>query len=82
MHDLLFGEQNRWSGSPDAVGTFKEMAGELDLDQVQFDACLDGGKYADRVASDTEEADAEGINSTPTFLINGAKLNGAALVPC
>ena len=77
MHDLLFEEQDRWSGNSDAIGTFKEMAGELDLDQAQFDACLDDGKYADLIASDTEEALAKGLSSTPAFLINGVKLSGA-----
>ena len=77
MHDLLFEGQETWSGNPDAIGTFKEMAGELDLDQSQFDACLDDGEYADRVASDTEEALAVGLSSTPAFLINGVKLSGA-----
>ena len=77
MHDLLFEGQDKWSGNPDAVLIFKEMAGELDLDQAEFDSCLDDGKYADLVTSDTEAGLAEGLSSTPSFLINGMLLAGA-----
>lgn len=77
MHDLLFGAQDQWSGNPGAVATFKEMAGELDLDQDQFDSCLDGGKYADKITADSEEGIAEGVSSTPSFLINDMQLAGA-----
>lgn len=77
MHDLLFEGQDGWSGQPDAVDTFKGMAGELGLDQAQFDACLDDGTYADRVMADYQEGTAEGVQSTPNFLINGASLSGA-----
>ena len=77
MHDLLFEGQDKWSGNSDAVSVFKEMAGELDLDQAEFDACLDDGKYADLVGADAEEGIAAGLSSTPSFLINGMKLSGA-----
>jgi protein-disulfide isomerase len=77
MHDLLFEGQDSWSGSPDAASVFKELAGELDLDQAEFDSCLDDGKHASRVAADTEEALAAGLSSTPAFMINGVKLSGA-----
>ena len=77
MHDLLFEGQETWSGNADAVDTFKEMAGELDLDQAEFDSCLDDGKYADLVSADAQEGIAAGLSSTPSFLINGATLAGA-----
>jgi len=77
MHDLLFEGQESWAGNADAVRTFKEMAGELDLDQAQFDACLDEGKYASLVDSDSEAGLAVGLSSTPSFFINGTKLAGA-----
>ncbi len=77
MHDALFGSQEQWSGQQDAEKTFKELAGDLDLDQAQFDACLDGGTYADAVTADYQEGVGAGISSTPSFLINGAPLTGA-----
>jgi len=77
MHDLLFARQDGWSGQVAALDTFKQMAGELALDQAQFDACLDGGTYAGKVAADQDAGIAAGVSGTPAFLVNGGLLSGA-----
>lgn len=77
MHDAIFDGQDQWAGSPDAEDAFKGMASDLGLDQAQFDACLDDGKYADKVIADYQEGAALGITGTPAFRINGAALSGA-----
>jgi protein-disulfide isomerase len=77
MHDALFEEQGKWSGSPDAEDVFKEIASDLGLDQGQFDACLDESKYADKVLADYQEGAGQGVTGTPAFRINGAAMSGA-----
>ncbi len=77
MHDALFGSQGEWSGQQGAEAVFKELAGELGVDQGQFDACLDDGTYADRVNADYQEGTAEGVTGTPAFRVNGIALSGA-----
>ena len=77
MHDSLFEGQESWSGSQDAVNVFKGLASDLDLDQAQFDACLDDGTYADKVTADYQEGVQEGVSGTPAFRINGIALSGA-----
>jgi protein-disulfide isomerase len=77
MHGKVFESQEQWSGKPDAEDIFKELAAELELDQSQFDTCLDDGLYADRVASDIEEGMGLGVSGTPHFLVNGLELSGA-----
>lgn len=77
MHGKLFESQEQWSGKADADDIFKQLAGQLELDQTQFDACLDDGLYADRVASDLQEGEGLGISGTPHFRINGMDLSGA-----
>lgn len=77
MHGALFESQEQWSGDAGAVERFKDLAGDLGVDQAQFDECLDSDKYADRVTADYQEGAALGINSTPNFRINGAPLSGA-----
>jgi protein-disulfide isomerase len=77
MHELLFDGQADWSGKADAEAQFKAMAAQLGLDQAEFDGCLDGGTYAERVASDQQEGAELGVTGTPGFSINGALLSGA-----
>lgn len=77
MHHLLYERQAEWSGLQGAEATFKGLAGELGLDQTQFDACLDDGTYADRVGADYQEGLAAGVTGTPAFRINGMEFSGA-----
>jgi protein-disulfide isomerase len=77
MHDKLFESQGQWSGNQNAIASFKKMATDLGLDTAQFDACLDDGKYAAKIAADVQEGAAEGVTGTPAFRINGEALSGA-----
>ncbi len=77
MTELLFAQQSAWSGQAGASGMFKQYAGELGLEQAQFDACLDSSKYADRIAADQQDGQAAKVSGTPTFLINGSPMVGA-----
>ena len=47
------------------------------LDVAKFQECLDGKKALDAVKADESEAVALGVNSTPTFFINGRRMSGA-----
>jgi len=77
MHDALFESQTEWSGQQDAESTFKKLAGDLSLDQAQFDACLEAGTHLDRITADYQEGVAAGVTGTPAFRMNGAALSGA-----
>jgi protein-disulfide isomerase len=77
MNDALFANQQQWSGQQNALEVFKQLAGDLGVDQSQFDACLDDGKYASKVSADMQEGIAAGVTGTPAFRINGAALSGA-----
>jgi len=57
--------------------TLKAFAAELKLEPKAFASCLDSGKYASLVQGETTRAQAVGVSSTPTFLINGVPLVGA-----
>jgi len=73
-HDLLFR-----SRSPVAFGVaqLKRYAGDLKLDEQGFGACLDSGRYAERVQAETVFGRALGANGTPSFLVNGQLAIGA-----
>jgi protein-disulfide isomerase len=52
-------------------------ASKLGLNTEAFESCLDSGKYRPAIEKDFEEARRAGINSTPTFVINGKVVSGA-----
>ena len=54
-----------------------EIAKDAGMDVAKFQECLDGKKTLDAVKADESEATALGVNSTPTFFINGRRLSGA-----
>lgn len=74
MHDLLFETQRQWSGRPDAVDMFTEMAEGLGLDGNQFRQDMQSPELTNRVAADRMRGNALGVEGTPTFFINGQML--------
>lgn len=50
-------------------------AKELGLDVARFDKDLNAHAYAKRVASEEKQGDDAGVEGTPTFYIDGARLN-------
>ncbi len=57
--------------------TFIQYANDLSLDVETFSACLDSGKHDDFIAKDMDFALNLGVQSTPTFFINGLAVVGA-----
>lgn len=55
----------------------KEAARTLKLDTKAFDQCLDSGVKSEIIKGYVAEAQALGVNGTPTFLINGRYFSGA-----
>ena len=47
------------------------------LDTESFNSCLDRRAHRDTVQQMANEAQAAGINSTPSFMINGQLVSGA-----
>ncbi len=71
-HDVLFNNQNGLSAN-----NLKQYAKNLDLNESQFVSCLDSGKYTKLIREKVSEGTAAGVNSTPSFLINGRMVVGA-----
>ncbi|MAG18295.1 MAG: disulfide bond formation protein DsbA [Candidatus Diapherotrites archaeon] len=70
MHDTLFTNQENLT-----IPNLKSYAQQLNLNQQEFDACLDSSKHASKVASDFSYGASIGINSTPTLYVNGEKFS-------
>ena len=73
--DLLYQQQSQWAREADAVAVadaLKRIGAQAGLDQATLDACLtDAGQAEALVAWYQENAQRDGIRSTPSFLING-----------
>ncbi len=50
---------------------------EIGMDARQFEKCLTEDRYRDAVARDEEAAKSVGVTGTPTFFLNGQKIEGA-----
>jgi len=71
MHDKIF--QNQASL---AVSDLKRYAVQIGLNSGQFNNCLDSGKYQNEVQQDFTDGALAGVTGTPTFFINGQKVEG------
>jgi protein-disulfide isomerase len=72
FHDALFSGQYELGRS-----TFVQYAADLGLNAAAFAACLDNKRNQDEPQKDFQDAVRLGINSTPTFVINGQVVVGA-----
>ncbi len=77
-HDIIYANQSTlfYGGVTYIDNYLIAFAESLGLDMDQFNDCLDNGDNRDRMLQDGNDAQAAGINSTPSFLINGTKVRG------
>lgn len=71
-HDKLF--SNELGLKRDA---YIQYAADLELDESAFETCLDSGKFDQFIQEDMDFSLNLGVQSTPTFFINGLALVGA-----
>jgi protein-disulfide isomerase len=71
FHDKLFSSENL------SEDVYKQYAQELGLDMTKFNDCLTNHTYQQAITSDSDFAINLGVNSTPTFFINGLAIIGA-----
>lgn len=76
MHLKLFENQEKWSELGNPKDTFVTYAKELGLNEQQFRTDMESNETFDLVNKEVNEGNAIGINSTPTFFINGQKYPG------
>jgi len=74
-HDLLFSKQGV-TVDPFNKAALKQYAATLGLDAAQFAQCVDSDQHLEKVYRDASEARGLGVNATPTFFINGEKVDG------
>jgi len=70
MYDLLFANQNNFSDTE-----FDTLAKQLNLDMKKFDADYASSDTVNRIQEDVNAGNAFGVDATPTFFLNGKKLD-------
>lgn len=71
MHDMLFENQSGWSDSKDAKSIFIGYATKLGLDLKKFESDITSDSSTKFIMDEENKGLSVGINSTPTFFING-----------
>jgi Protein-disulfide isomerase len=81
MVSMLMKQQETWAAAEDGRAALLQMSKLAGFSQETFQACLTNQKLLDDVnATMKRGADEFGVNSTPTFLINGKRYAGAMSV--
>ena len=75
MHDALFANQNE-QGSFTAED-LRRLALSVGVDGKKYDSCIKSDKVAAAVTADYNAGAALGVTGTPTFFVNGYKIDGA-----
>lgn len=75
MMQLLFEHQTEWAGSSQILSLFKTYAESVGVNPEQLQKQIDSSEIKTLVEADYQSAKQAKLDSTPTFLINGQKIN-------
>ncbi|MCL8251012.1 MULTISPECIES: thioredoxin domain-containing protein [Aeromicrobium] len=79
MYRRMFETQQQWGESQESQAPlFRTFADELGLDLATYDADVAGEAVAARVQADVDDGLALGVTGTPTFFLNGEKVEAAS----
>ncbi len=77
MHDIVFDNLSEWSSSPEPDQLFATYAADMGLDIDDFESCYANPETEDEINADLKDGLLYGVRATPTFFINGQKIEGA-----
>lgn len=78
MHDILFRQQQRWAPLEEPGELLLSYADSIGADRAGLEACTASGATRGEIALEAQAMFQSGARSTPTFIIEGAMLSGAA----
>lgn len=76
MEEKLFANQQEWSESTDPVPFFEKYAKEIGVDSEKVKNDVKNKTNESRIREDYNDGVSLGVNSTPTFFVNGKKQTG------
>jgi protein-disulfide isomerase len=80
MHNKLYEGQNDWSSlsTSDRTSFFDNLAKGLGLDMKKFDADMATSSVTAKINFDIAVGNKASVSATPTFFLNGKKLESSA----
>jgi protein-disulfide isomerase len=75
--DLLYRSQDNWARVSDGTAALKPLMGMTGMDSARFESCLQDQALLEQVAAVAEAGKSFGVDSTPTFFVNGEMRKGA-----
>lgn len=75
MAELIYANQRSWTSLPNVSSVIEGYAKQLQLDMTKFEADLEDTASRDAVDEDAISGSFYGVNSTPTFFLNGTKIS-------
>jgi len=77
VHDMLFDQQGVWARLDDPSAYFYSVATATGLATDALDACVSAGRMRDLIMREAESIVRAGVQSTPSFVVEGGLLAGA-----
>ena len=76
MHDMFYAGQNTWANLSDdkARDVLIKYAETIGLDLKLFNDQMDSSEIKNKVEADSQSGLKAGVNSTPTFILNGKRI--------
>jgi protein-disulfide isomerase len=75
LHDRLYASQGGENTGTFSKPNLEKIASAIGLGS-SFNTCLESDRYLQKVRDDTAAGQAKGVAATPTFFVNGQKLEG------
>jgi len=75
--DILFANQSGHDAGAFSDRRLEAFAENINLDTNLFRSCMRENRYQDQIQQDYQVGVSQGINSTPSFIINGKLVTGA-----
>jgi protein-disulfide isomerase len=79
MYDLLYKNHTEWADASDPKSIFEQYASQLGLDMKKFNTDYASEQVNSTINADIAEGKSKSVNGTPTFFINGRKIENTEL---
>jgi protein-disulfide isomerase len=80
MHDMMYDHQTEWANTLSARDAFLAYAKTLELDTEKFASDMASQAVEDKIVAEYKEGTLLGVQGTPTFFVNGKKIDNPASV--